>query len=277
MILVVQHTTVCPPGRVGDWLVEAGCTLDVVRPYAGEAQPDDLSGHAGLVVLGGEMGAYDDQIAPWLPATRALLAQAVTHQVPTLAICLGHQLLAVAAGGRVATSPTGQQGGTPAVGLLPAASSDPLFAEVTADAVAPHWNNDIVAELPPGAVELARTPAGVQAMRIGPVVWGVQFHPEVDAALVQPWAAADVGTGHLTPQRAAAWLSEIVEQDAALVATWRPFVRRFAALTPTQPAALLTSVRSCFSTAGVTSSTANDVAQMSPSSSAASSLKPTDP
>jgi GMP synthase (glutamine-hydrolysing) len=231
-VLVVQHTAVCPPGRVGDWLTESGCDLDVVRPYAGESQPTDLSGHAGLVVLGGEMGAYDDAIAPWLPATRALLARAVVEAVPTLGICLGHQLLAVATGGRVARSATGQQGGTLPVGLLPSAAEDALFATVPADAVATHWNNDLVVELPPGAVELARTPAGVQALRLGRAAWGVQFHPEVDLALVRPWAAADVGSGQLAPERAESWLAEVARDDAALVAAWRPFVERFAALLP---------------------------------------------
>lgn len=229
-VLVIQHTAVCPPGRVGDWLVEAGCSLDIVSPYAGESQPADLTAHAGLVVLGGDLGAYDDEDGPWLPHTRALLAEAVEAQVPTLAICLGHQLLAVATGGRVEPSPTGQQGGTPSVGLLPAAADDPLFAGIGKRPVATHWNNDLVVALPPGAVELARTPSGVQAMRLGEAVWGVQFHPEVDVETVRPWAAADVGTGHLTPERAEHWLSEIEQNDAALVATWQPFVHRFADL-----------------------------------------------
>ncbi len=229
-VLVVQHTAVCPPGRVGAWLTESGCDLEVIRPYAGENQPTDLTGRAGLVVLGGEMGAYDDALAPWLPATRALLARAVADAVPTLGICLGHQLLAVATGGRVARSTTGQQGGTLPVGLLPAAATDPLFGAVPPGAVATHWNNDLVVGLPPGAVELARTPAGVQALRVGAAAWGVQFHPEVDIALVHPWAAADVGSGHLTPQRAATWLAEVDRDDAALVQAWQPLVERFAAL-----------------------------------------------
>ena len=231
-VLVIQHTVVCPPGRVGDWLSESGCALEIVRPYAGESQPTDLDGYAALVVLGGEMGAYDDDVAPWLPATRALLAAAVTQGLPTLAICLGHQLLAVATGGRVARSAAGQQGGTLPVGLLPAAAEDALFAPVPAGAVATHWNNDLVVDLPPGAVDLARTPAGVQALRLGDAAWGVQFHPEVDLGLVRPWAAADVGSGHLTPERAETWLAEVANADAALVATWRPFVHRFAALLP---------------------------------------------
>ena len=229
-ILVIEHTAVDPPGRVASWLTEAGHELEVVRPYAGEPQPVGLDGYAGLLVLGGDVGAYDDEDAPWLPATRALLGRAVDEQLPTLAICLGHQLLAVAAGGRVSLSPTGQQGGTPTVGLLPAAAEDPLFGGVTGDAVAAHWNNDIVTELPPGAVELASTPAGVQAMRIGERVWGVQFHPEVDADTVRLWAVADVDNGTLTAERAAEWLAELEENDAVLQSTWRPVIRRFAAL-----------------------------------------------
>ena len=229
-VLVIQHTPDCPPGRVGDWLSESGCVLEIIHPYAGESQPADLSGHAGLVVLGGEMGAYDDDTAPWLPATRALLAEAVTQAVPTLAICLGHQLLAVATGGRVARSAAGQQGGTLPVGLLGAAAEDPLFGTVPAGAVATHWNSDLVVELPPGAVALARTPAGVQALRLGRVAWGVQFHPEVDSELVRPWAAADVGSGQLSPERAETWLAEVATADASLVATWGPFVQRFAVL-----------------------------------------------
>lgn len=50
-VLAIQHTAVCPPGWVGAWVAEAGCVLDVIRPYAGEPQPADLSGYAGLVLL----------------------------------------------------------------------------------------------------------------------------------------------------------------------------------------------------------------------------------
>ena len=229
-ILVIEQTDLDPPGHVGTWLREAGYELDIVRPYAGEPLPVDLSDHAGLVVLGGDVGAYDDEVAPWLPATRALLARAVTKEVPTLAICLGHQLLAVATGGRVSPSPNGQQGGTPSVGLLPAAASDPLLGPVGPNAVAVHWNNDIVVDLPPGAVELARTPSGVQAMRLGERAWGLQFHPEVDAEIVRPWAAADVDSGHLAAERAAAWLAEMEANDAILQRAWQPVIHRFATL-----------------------------------------------
>src|SRR3954451_25227113 len=59
-VAVLQHTAVCPPGRVGRWLEEEGCTLEVFSCFAGDPLPVSLQGYAALVVLGGEMGAYDD-------------------------------------------------------------------------------------------------------------------------------------------------------------------------------------------------------------------------
>jgi GMP synthase (glutamine-hydrolysing) len=59
-VLVVQHEDACPPAWLGEWLTAGGLTLDVRRPYAGEALPESMSAHSGLVVLGGSMGAYDE-------------------------------------------------------------------------------------------------------------------------------------------------------------------------------------------------------------------------
>ena len=113
-VLVVQHQDDCPPALVGDWLVEAGCVLDVRRPYAGDELPDDLADHDAFLVLGGSMGAADDADHHWLAATKALIREAAEGGTPTLGICLGHQLAAVALGGEVTRNPQGQQ-----LGLLP--------------------------------------------------------------------------------------------------------------------------------------------------------------
>ena len=97
-LLVVQHQRTCPPGRFGDWLTDAGVELDVRRPDTGDSLPIDLSGHDGLLVLGGQMGCRDDEVAPWLPAVRQLITTAAKGATPTLGICLGHQMLALALG-----------------------------------------------------------------------------------------------------------------------------------------------------------------------------------
>src|SRR5690625_1310248 len=85
--------------------------LRVVRPDAGEALPD-ADRLDGLVVLGGTMSVRDVQDHPWLTAERELLDAAVAQGVPTLAVCLGAQQLAVARGGQVEVgAPTGPERG----------------------------------------------------------------------------------------------------------------------------------------------------------------------
>ena len=140
--------------------------MTVSRPYAGEGLPD-VTAADGLIVLGGSMSATDDARFPWLAPVRGLLAAAVDAGLPTLGICLGHQLLAVARGGEVARNPAGKQMGVLPVGLGPAATTDHLFGSL--DAGSPpqsvQWNDDIVVRLPPDATLLAATPDGIpQAM-----------------------------------------------------------------------------------------------------------------
>lgn len=111
VLTVVQHDADVPLDLFADWLV--GVEIAVVRAWAGEVVPTDPAAvGGGLIVLGGNMNAYADDVATWLPATRALLAAAVAADVPTLGICLGAQLLAVSCGGRVeVAAPPGHEAG----------------------------------------------------------------------------------------------------------------------------------------------------------------------
>jgi GMP synthase (glutamine-hydrolysing) len=232
-ILVVQHEADGPPGHVGRWLLQAGCELDVRRPYAGEALPGDVEGYDGLLVLGGAMGANDDDHHWWLAPTKGLVRTAAAAQLPTWGICLGHQLAAAALGGVAKRNPRGQQLGLLEVGWTAAAAADPLLGMVrTPPRRGVHWNDDIVAPLPEGATLLAETVDGeVQAARLAPSVWGVQLHPEVDHAIVAAWMTdedrtAIVGRG-LDPDRL---LDEIDEARTELDLAWQPVAEGFARL-----------------------------------------------
>lgn len=232
-LLVVQHQDDCPAARFGPWLEAAGAALDVRRLHAGDALPASLAEHDGLLVLGGSPGALDDEVAPWLPAVRALLEEAASSGTPTLGICLGHQLAAVALGGEVCRNPRGQTVGLTPVTWTPDAAADPLVGALVAADPSPraiHWNNDVVTTLPPGAVLLADGPAGaVQAARFAPTVWGVQLHPEADARIAGLWAASE-DAGHPTREPGSPVLREIDEAHDELGRRWEPLATAFAGL-----------------------------------------------
>jgi GMP synthase (glutamine-hydrolysing) len=197
-VLVVENEAAAGIGRFGAWLDDAGLAVQIRRPYAGEAVPDSLAG-SGLIVLGGPMGAHDDQQAPWLPATRALLRHAVETETPTLGICLGAQLLAVACGGAIDPGAAGPQVGVTSVVIDD--RDDPLLAGIGTPAPFVQWHFDATTQLPASAVVLAHSTATrYEAFRIGSLAWGMSFHPEVEFENLQRWvtltaeqlAAADI-------------------------------------------------------------------------------------
>lgn len=221
---MVQHQDDCPPALLGRWLRGAGCGLDVRHPYAGHDLPADLAGHDALLVLGGSMGANDDEAHPWLPATRELIGSAAVGQMPVLGICLGHQLAAVALGGTVEVNRHGRQFGVLPMSWSGAAATDPVLGSRPARAI--HWNNDVVTGLPPGAVALAHAPDGtVQAARLAPSVWGVQPHPEVDEEIVARWAADE--RDEIGPDLVDQALADMGRAGPELAAAWQPVATAF--------------------------------------------------
>lgn len=229
-LLVVQHSPTESLARLGGWLSAAGMLLDVRTPYDGSALPG-LAGFAGVVVMGGSMGAYDDEDAPWLPATRDLLRDAVAQQLPVLGVCLGGQLLAGALGGQIKPADEGPEIGPALVAKRDVAAGDPLFAPIpfTPDVLQWHW--DEIVTLPEGAVLLASsTRYSNQAFRYGQTAWGLQFHIETTADMVRSWAEEDRSRledeGRDVDALLARWDLDALHAD--LEEVWQPFATRFA-------------------------------------------------
>jgi GMP synthase-like glutamine amidotransferase len=184
--LIVQHAAHEGLGWLQDWLPAAQLDVHPIHPYLGHRVPASVEGDA-LIVMGGPMGATDDEIAPWLPATRALLATAIDDGVPTLGICLGAQMLAVAAGGEVTRGAAGPELG---LGTVMVNESDALLDAGPLTVV--QWHNDTVTRLPDDAQLLASSDRyEVQAFRVGEVAWGLQFHIEATPEMVREWAGND--------------------------------------------------------------------------------------
>jgi GMP synthase (glutamine-hydrolysing) len=140
-----------------------------------------------VLSLGGEQSARDLEDEPWLAAEARLLRAAVEREVPVLAVCLGAQLLARALGAPVERLPRRTVAWleleSTALGAV-----DPVVGALPAPVAALHFNEDGFG-LPPGAVELLGPGPSVSAFRAGERAWAVQFHPDVDRAMLDGWYA----------------------------------------------------------------------------------------
>jgi GMP synthase (glutamine-hydrolysing) len=203
------------------WLASVGVGCDVLAAEASTV-PSGLDGHAGLVVMGGRMGAGDDEAHPHLAATKRLLALTVGEGRPVLGICLGHQLTAVALGGEVTRNPRGKTLGLQPWSPTDEGVADPLTGALPAGTPVLHWNDDVVTRLPPGAVPLGRSRDGtVQAARFGTRAWGVQFHPEVTPEVVDRWRE------DRDPEREHAAVALVRDRQDVLHQAWEQLLRRF--------------------------------------------------
>ncbi|MEO3974471.1 type 1 glutamine amidotransferase [Streptomyces sp. CAU 1734] len=231
-ILVIQHEDGTGPGLVGGELTRAGLDLRLVHPWAGDELPASLAsppGYAGLLILGGAANCDDETAAPWIPAVRTLIREAVEIGTPLLGICLGGQIMASALGGRVERRPRGPEVGAVPLRRLPDAVGDPVFAAVPDGAPAAQWHWDEITALPPGAVPLLTgDDCPHQAYRVGERAWGLQFHPEVLAAEVAAWAQSDgpaVARAGGDPAAAVAGLRAV---ESSLRETWTGASRAWA-------------------------------------------------
>jgi GMP synthase (glutamine-hydrolysing) len=236
VVTVVQLDPDVTLDRFADWLDDV--ETRTVHAYDGETVEAGEVGD-GLIVLGGQMSALDTHL-PGITETRTLLAEVVAADVPTLGICLGAQILAVANGGRVhVAAPPGHEAGIIQVDWRPEAATDALVGplldpgtpEDRRSTPMPSMHADAVVDLPRGAVWLAHSRQyPYQAFRLGACAWGVQFHPEASPATLHRWAEEvdEVDTAQVDAD-AARHDRSVAAHGALLARTFASVVRERAA------------------------------------------------
>ncbi len=229
-LLVLQHADHTGPSTLTPVMDARGDrrAWRLVDLGAGAPIPE-LDDVRGILVLGGPMGVADTARHPWIDRELEILVDAGDREIPVFGICLGVQLLGTALGGTV------EERDVPEIGLLPltrteAAHDDVVFAGWPDGAAAVFVHDDEVTRLPEGAEPMLDGSEGVAAWRAPDgVSYGVQFHPEVDAAQLAGWAERDESRSRFKAAGVDpdAFVAEARRRDRFLQAVGRSLIGRW--------------------------------------------------
>lgn len=211
-VLILQHAECERPGRIQESLEEAGIPTRILT-ILDQKKPDlpDVSEYCGLVVMGGPMGALDFEDYPGLKAEHKLVKTAVEASKPVLGVCLGHQIIAVALGGKL------KKGKEPEIGFghidrVNRHEYAPLDSE---GMTVLHWHNDVIS-VPDGATVIAKTDVTkVQAFAYGSAL-GLQYHLEVSPAILEQWLSTPAMVEGLKKSQIKKIREDFAAQDACI-------------------------------------------------------------
>ncbi len=171
-------------GNFADWFMAGmGLTTDqvtVVDVHKGESLPCFSSQNWTAVVVTGSASMVTEH-CEWMLQTQHWLAQIFAHDVPTLGVCFGHQLIADMLGGQVDYNPLGRHMGISQFILNPQGQQDMLLGDLSAtntfNTFVSHQQN--VISLPACVTLLGSCENDSNhAFSYQNYIWGVQFHPE---------------------------------------------------------------------------------------------------
>ena len=150
----------------------------------GPGQPD------AIVITGSPASVRASE--PWMEASIELIRRAYQSATPLLGVCFGHQLIGAAFGGSVIRNPHGWQLCSRTISVLEQGRDDPLFAGLPDQIEVNLSHEDVIAEdslSPANGIEVlaGNDRASVLALRAGPHVRGVQFHPEFSGAVTRAY------------------------------------------------------------------------------------------
>jgi GMP synthase (glutamine-hydrolysing) len=182
-VIIFKHVAHEVLGTLNPLLREQGFRVRYVNfEREPEAQPT-LDKYQGLVVFGGWMGVYEADRYPHIKVECQLIEAALKRDIPVLGICLGSQILAHVLGANVRKHEE-KEVGWHDVELTEEGRADPLLSHFGQRQRMFQMHGDTF-DIPPGAVHLARSAiCPGQAFRFGKKAYGLQFHLEVDQAMI---------------------------------------------------------------------------------------------
>lgn len=185
-ILVFQHVANEILGTLNPALKQQGLNIRYVNFERDPNATLSIDRYNGLIVLGGHMGVYEADQYTHIKTEMKLIEEAIKKDVPILGICLGAQILAHVLGSEVRKAPEKEMGWYD-IEITPAGEKSTLLSHFNKTEKIFQMHGDTF-DIPKSCEHLAQSKiCPAQAFSYGSKVFGLQFHLEVDEAMILRW------------------------------------------------------------------------------------------
>ncbi|OSS41650.1 Glutamine amidotransferase class-I [Desulfurella amilsii] len=180
--LAIRHVKIEHAGLLGEVLYNMGCQIHYLDTPKGQLLEEPLENYSLVVVLGGYMGAYEEDKYPFLNYEFKIMEYALKADIPLIGICLGSQMLARVLGSRV------YKGNKKEIGFFEVKKVEkhPYFDNFPDSFKVFQWHNDTF-DLPEGAVRVFTSDTYQNQGFVYNKAVGLQFHIEVDENMIKEW------------------------------------------------------------------------------------------
>jgi len=186
-VLVVCHRREEDLGTLCALLKARNLSIEYVLGHEDKLPNIDACEHDLTIIMGGSMGVYEAEQHPYLLNEIDYIQRRIKADKPLLGVCLGGQLIAKALGGDVYKGAQGKEAGWCDLQITPAGKNSAIRHLDVSHTKMMQWHQDTF-DLPYNANLLATSNQYKhQAFSYGDKILGVQFHPELDADMIERW------------------------------------------------------------------------------------------
>jgi len=189
-VAVFRYSDTEGPGHFATFLDGKRLPWTLVKLDEGDRVPASSDAFAGLEFMGGTMSANDE--LSWTQPVLSLMRDALDRGVPMIGHCLGGQMMARAAGGRVSVNPVKEIGWN-RVRVEDTPLARRWFGDDVREFVTFQWHGETFT-IPPGAERiLTGEHCPNQAYVLDYRHLGLQCHVEMTPEMIASWLASGGG------------------------------------------------------------------------------------